>query len=105
MQRWLGFHELGLQEVKRLIYLQGRVVSKATPHLRSTLALRARSRLDAGAGTPARISDDASAAPIVAADGEVFFGGLETEFGRHNARGWLVRFDSARRSRRATPGR
>ena len=44
MQRWLGFHELGLQEVKRLIYLQGRVVSKATPHLRSTLALRARSR-------------------------------------------------------------
>jgi hypothetical protein len=32
---------------------------------------------------------------VVGPDGRVFYGVLETQFGTHNARGWLLQFDAA----------
>jgi hypothetical protein len=49
---------------------------------------------DPNLGTPARISDDGTAAPVVGPDGRVFYGVLEAQFATHNARGWLLQFDS-----------
>jgi hypothetical protein len=61
----------------------------------TTLATRARVALtDPNLGTPARISDDGTAAPVVGPDGRVFYGVLEAQFATHNARGWLLQFDS-----------
>ncbi len=51
--------------------------------------------LDPSAGTRARISDDATASPTVGPDGDVFYGVLESTFGTHNGRGWLLHFDAA----------
>jgi len=51
--------------------------------------------LDPAAGTRARISDDGTSSPTVGPDGDVFFGVLETVFGSHNARGWLLHFNAA----------
>jgi hypothetical protein len=62
----------------------------------TTLATRARVALvDPNLGTPARISDDGTASPVVGPDGRVFYGVLEAQFGTHNARGWLLQFDAA----------
>ncbi len=44
--------------------------------------------------TPARISDDGTASPVVGPDGRVFYGVLEAQFPTHNARGWLLQFDA-----------
>ncbi|MDV3458563.1 hypothetical protein RZN05_16315 [Sphingomonas sp. HF-S4] len=61
----------------------------------TTLATRARVALtDPNTLTPARISDDGTASPVVGPDGRVFYGVLETTFPSHNARGWLLQFDA-----------
>jgi hypothetical protein len=60
----------------------------------TTLAVRGRVALvDPNLGTPARISDDGTASPVVGPDGRVFYGVLEGQFPTHNARGWLLQFD------------
>ena len=65
-----------------------------------TLAFKSKVALvDPGAGTPARISDDGSSSPTVGPDGDVFFGVLESAFGSHNGRGWLLHFDATLASR------
>lgn len=61
----------------------------------TTLATRGKAALiDPSALTPARISDDGTASPVVGPDGRVFYGVLEAQFGTHNARGWLLQFDA-----------
>ena len=61
----------------------------------TTLDVRARVALsDPLNGLPARISDNGTSSPVVGPDGRVFFGVLEAVFGTHNARGWLLQFDS-----------
>jgi hypothetical protein len=60
----------------------------------TTLATRARVALtDPNLLTPARVSDDGTATPVVGPDGRVFYGVLEGTFPTHNARGWLLQFD------------
>ncbi|MES2128669.1 MAG: hypothetical protein V4463_15475 [Pseudomonadota bacterium] len=60
----------------------------------TTLALGSRTRLiDPSRGTPAGVSDDSTASPVVGPDGDVYIGVLETAFGEHNGRGWLLHFD------------
>src|SRR3712207_4402633 len=62
----------------------------------TTLATKAKADLvDPNSKTRARVSDDATSAPVVAPDGRVFYGVLETQFPSHNARGWLLQFDSS----------
>ena len=61
----------------------------------TTLAVKSRAVLnDPAAGTRARISDDSTASPTIGPDGDVYFGVLESTFGSHNARGWLLHFDA-----------
>jgi hypothetical protein len=61
----------------------------------TTLATRARVALtDPNLRTPARLSDDGTASPVVGSDGRVFYGVLEAQFPTHNARGWLLQFDA-----------
>ena len=61
----------------------------------ATLALRNRGLLiDPGSGSLARVSDDSTASPTVGPDGDVYFGVLETVFGTHNGRGWLLHYDA-----------
>jgi hypothetical protein len=61
----------------------------------ATLATKGKALLlDPGAGTRARISDDATSSPTVGPDGDVFYGVLESAFGTHNGRGWLLHFDA-----------
>ena len=61
----------------------------------TTLATRAKVALtDPNLLTPARISDDGTASPVIGPDGRVFYGVLETQFPTHNARGWLLQFDA-----------
>ena len=61
----------------------------------TTLDVRARVALaDPLNGLPARVSDNGTSSPVVGPDGRVFFGVLEALFGTHNARGWLLQFDS-----------
>jgi hypothetical protein len=50
--------------------------------------------LDPTTGTAAMVSDDSTASPTVGPDGDVFFGVLESNFGAHNGRGWLLHFDA-----------
>ena len=46
-------------------------------------------------GSPATVSTDSSATPMVGPDGDVYFGVLETPCcSSHNARGWMLHFDS-----------
>lgn len=60
----------------------------------TTLAVRGRAQLtDPNLLTPARVSDNSTAAPVVAPDDRVFYGVLEAVFPTHNARGWLLQFD------------
>ncbi|WP_299428688.1 hypothetical protein [Sphingomonas bacterium] len=61
----------------------------------TTLATRAKVALtDPNSLTPARVSDDGTATPVVGSDGRVFYGVLEGTFPTHNARGWLLQFDA-----------
>ena len=61
-----------------------------------TLAVRNRvPLLDPGAGTAARVSDNATSSPTVGPDGKVYFGVLEAVYGSNNARGWLLQFTAA----------
>lgn len=70
----------------------------------ATLAVQARAALlDPATGTPARITDNSTASPTVGPDGRVFLGVLESVFGAHNARGWLLQFDPLLATSR-TPG-
>ncbi|MDB5870969.1 MAG: hypothetical protein JWQ07_411 [Ramlibacter sp.] len=60
----------------------------------TTLAVKGKVALaDPSTGRLARVNDDSTASPAVAADGRVFFGVLESTFGEHNGRGWLLQFD------------
>ena len=59
---------------------------------------------DPAFGTVARVSDDSTASPTVGPDGDVFFGVLETTFGTHNARGWLLHFDATLATQSAPGG-
>ncbi len=60
-----------------------------------TLATKGRVALiDPGSGGNARISDNGTASPTVGPDGDVYIGVLETTFGSHNGRGWLLHFDA-----------
>ncbi len=69
-----------------------------------TLALEGKAALlDPGAGTLAWLSDDSTSSPTVGLDGEVYFGVLESVFGSHNGRGWLLHFD-ATLATRLVPG-
>lgn len=42
----------------------------------------------------ANVSDDSTASPLVGPDGGVYMGVLEATYGSHNARGWLLHFNS-----------
>jgi hypothetical protein len=62
----------------------------------ATLSLKARVLLvDPASLQAARVSDDGTASPTVGPDGDVYFGVLETTYGQHNARGWLLHFDAS----------
>ena len=70
----------------------------------TTLAVKSRVLLlDPLSGSSARVSDDSTASPAVGPDGDVYFGVLESTFGTHNARGWLLHFD-ATLATQSTPG-
>lgn len=70
----------------------------------STLALKSKVQLiDPNERGPANISDDSTASPLVAPDGDVYIGVLEKTYGTHNARGWLLHFN-ADLSQTKTPG-
>ncbi len=61
----------------------------------ATLATRAKVRLlDPNKLTPATISDDGTASPMVGPDGDVYFGVLEANFPSHNFTGWMLHFDA-----------
>ena len=62
----------------------------------TTLATKAAVELiDPSTGNPAWVSDDATASPVIGPDGDVYYGVLESNFPAHNARGWLLHFNSA----------
>ncbi len=70
-----------------------------------TLALKGKAALlDPDTGAPARVSDNSTASPTVGPDGAVFFGVLESSFGAHNGRGWLLQFDATLNTRRVPGG-
>ncbi len=58
---------------------------------------------DPQTGRPATISGGSSATPTVGPDGDVFYGVLGNPVLRHDARGWLLHFDSRLRTPK-TPG-
>ncbi|MGX7896561.1 hypothetical protein [Tsuneonella sp. HG222] len=61
----------------------------------TTLVTKAKVELiDPGTGGQARLNDNGTSSPVVGPDGRVFYGVLEGVFGTHNARGWLLQFDS-----------
>nr|WP_315486183.1 hypothetical protein [uncultured Undibacterium sp.] len=70
----------------------------------TSLALKSKVQLiDPNENGPANISDDSTASPLVAPDGDVYIGVLEKTYGSHNARGWLLHFN-ADLSQTKTPG-
>ncbi len=70
----------------------------------ATLTPRARiALLDPLLGTPANVTSDSSGGPLVAPNGDVFFGVLEASLPSHNYRGWLLHFDAGL-TRALTPG-
>lgn len=70
----------------------------------TTLALKHKVRLkDPRNGADAIVFDDSSASPTIGPDGDVFYGVVESDFGGHNGRGWLLHF-SADLSQSKTPG-
>ncbi len=61
----------------------------------TTLAMKGRALLlDPASATLARVSDDSTASPTAGPDGDVYFGVLESTFGAHNGRGWLLHFNA-----------
>lgn len=50
--------------------------------------------LDPKSGQPLQISNNGTSTPMVAPDGRVYYGFLESPFGSNGARGWLTQFDS-----------
>lgn len=50
--------------------------------------------LDPFSGNASRISDDSTSSPLVAPDGDVYIGVLESPDQSHNFRGWLLHFDA-----------
>ena len=52
----------------------------------------------------ALLPDDGTASPTVGPDGDVYFGVLESTFGAHNARGWLLHFNSTLATQSAPGG-
>jgi hypothetical protein len=61
----------------------------------TTLATKNSVRLvDPVTGSPAWVSDNATASPVIGPDGDVYYGVLESNFPNHNARGWLLHFDA-----------
>jgi hypothetical protein len=61
----------------------------------ATLATKGQRQLiDPLSNAPAWVSDDGTASPTVGPDGHVFFGVLESSFGSHNGRGWMLQFDA-----------
>jgi hypothetical protein len=61
----------------------------------ATLTARARIALvDPLLGTPSVVPSDSSGAPLVAPNGDVFFGVFEASRPSHNSRGWLLHFDA-----------
>jgi len=70
----------------------------------TTLALIRRVRLtDPASGMDAAIYSGSSSTPTVGPDGEVYFGVLESPYGSHNNRGWLLHY-SGDLSKTKTPG-
>jgi hypothetical protein len=51
----------------------------------------------------AYVFDDSSASPTVGPDGDVYYGVIESDFGNHNGRGWLLHF-SGDLATQKTPG-
>ncbi len=61
----------------------------------ASLALKSKAQLlDPKEQGAANISDDSTASPLVAPDGDVYIGVLEKTYGSHNARGWLLHFNA-----------
>ena len=70
----------------------------------ATLAVKARVLLvDPVTGEPASVDDNATSSPTIGPDGDVYFGVLESTFGAHAGRGWLLHF-SPDLSTSFTPG-
>jgi hypothetical protein len=70
----------------------------------TTLATKGKAALvDPATGLPSRVSDNSTASPAVGANGHVYYGVLENQFGQHNGRGWLLHFD-ATLATQFTPG-
>lgn len=61
----------------------------------TTLATKGKVALvDPSTQAAAWVSDDGTASPTVGPDGHVYFGVLESSFGAHNGRGWMLQFDA-----------
>jgi hypothetical protein len=70
----------------------------------TTLATKNSVRLmDPVTNSPAWVSDNATASPVIGPDGDVYYGVLESNFPNHNARGWLLHFDATLATSK-TPG-
>jgi hypothetical protein len=64
-------------------------IDPATLKLKSQVLL-----VDPDSGEPAFMNDNGTASPTVGPDGDVYLGVMETTYGQHNARGWLLHFDA-----------
>jgi hypothetical protein len=53
-----------------------------------------RTLLDLHSGQGASVSNNGTATPMVAPDGKVYYGVLESSFGTNAARGWMLQFDA-----------
>jgi hypothetical protein len=51
--------------------------------------------VDPATGNPASIYGDGTSTPTVGPDGDVYYGVLESSLGQHNARGWMLHFNSS----------
>lgn len=59
--------------------------------------------IDPKNAVPSVVDDDGTACPTIGPDGDVFFGVLESPFGGHHLRGWLLHFDADLKTTK-TPG-
>jgi len=59
--------------------------------------------LDPKTGNNLYVDNDGTSCPVVAPDGDVYFGALESPFGHHGYRGWLLHF-SGNLLKQKTPG-
>ncbi len=58
---------------------------------------------DPSSGLAAWVTDISTASPTIGPDGDVYYGVLESAYGDHNGRGWLLHFD-ATLAKSKTPG-